>query len=132
MNGARNLPGEPDRTLELFLVEDSAEVRERISLMLCTIPGVRVVGHADGAADAIREIALANPHVVLLDISLKSGTGMEVLMAVKRSAPGIKFIILSNSSAPQYRAKYLAAGAEHFLDKTYEFDQLAGIVAQLH
>ena len=100
--------------------------------MLCEIPGVRVVGHAEGATDAIRQIALLNPHIVVLDISLKSGTGMEVLEAVKSSAPGTRFIVLSNSSAPQYRARYLSAGAERFLDKTYEFDQLAGIVAQAH
>ena len=117
--------------LDVFLAEDSAAVCERICSLLTATPGVRVVGYAEDAADAIRQIGLLNPHLVLLDIGLKSSTGMEVLKAVKRGAPGIKFIVLTNLSAAQYRASYLSAGAEWFLDKTYELDQLAGIVAQL-
>ena len=131
MNELRNLSGEPNNSLNLFLVEDSPAIRERVCSMLCPIPDVRVVGHAEGAADAIRQIESLSPHVVLLDISLKSGTGMEVLEAVKRSMPDIRFIVLSNSSAPQYRSRYLSAGAERFLDKTYEFGQLADVVAEL-
>lgn len=118
------------RTVDLFIVEDSASVRERLYAMLSGIPGVRVVGYAEDAADAIDAIALLNPNIVLLDLRLRSGTGIEVLQAVKRVRPEIECVVLSNFATEQYRDRCLAAGAEHFLDKTYEFERLVGIVGQ--
>ena len=57
-------------TLDIFLVDDSAPVRERIASALAALAGVRVVGHAEGADEAIRGILELLPQVVLLDLKL--------------------------------------------------------------
>ena len=89
--------------MQVFLVEDSPPVRERLTDMLLALPGTQVLGHAVEADGAIREILAGAPDVVLLDISLASGSGFDVLRAVRPQAPQIDFYVLSNVSAYPYR-----------------------------
>ena len=60
--------------MNIFLVEDSGPVRERLAEMLSAIPGATLVGTADEADAAIRGILTARPEVVVLDISLGGGS----------------------------------------------------------
>ena len=48
----------------------------------------------------------------------------QVLRAVRQVDPGIAFVVFSNNAGPAYRKRYLGEGAQRFLDKTTEFDQL--------
>jgi DNA-binding NarL/FixJ family response regulator len=71
----------------------------------------------------------SHPDVVVLDHQLEGGTGLQVLKAVRTADPRVAFVVFSNNSAPAYRKRYLVEGAVRFLDKSTEFDQLAGAVA---
>lgn len=62
--------------------------------------------------------------MVVLDVQLDGGTGLQVLRAVREAQPAIGFVVFSNNSGPQYRKRYLGQGAHRFLDKSTEFDQL--------
>lgn len=88
-----------------------------------------VVGHADTPQASIDNILAAHPDVVVLDVLLDGGTGLQVLRAVRQAAPEIAFVVFSNNSDAAYRKRYLSEGATCFLDKTNEFDQLAQAVA---
>ena len=68
---------------------------------------------------------------MVLDIKLKAGSGIEVLRAIKRGLRGVSVIMLTNYATEAYRERCLQAGAEHFLDKTNEFEQLCPIIGQL-
>jgi DNA-binding NarL/FixJ family response regulator len=116
-------------SLNVFLADDSRPIRERIGAMLGE-HAMKIVGEGATPADCIDGILGAQPDVVVLDCQLEGGTGLEVLKAVRAARPAVAFVVFSNSSAPAYRKRYLAEGAERFLDKTTEFDQLAGAVAQ--
>jgi DNA-binding NarL/FixJ family response regulator len=104
--------------MQVFLVEDSAPVRERLSEML----GEAVIGHAEDAASAIRDILDKRPDVVLLDVSLADGSGFDVLRAVRAAAPEIGIYMLSNVTAYPYRQLAATLGAKGFFDKTNEFE----------
>jgi DNA-binding NarL/FixJ family response regulator len=117
--------------MNVFLVEDSDLIRERLYAMLGGLSGVEVVGHAGTAADAIAALLEASPDVVVLDLRLKGGSGIEVLRAIKHGRPTMAVIVLTNYATAEYRKKCLEAGAEYFLDKTNEFDQLGPILDQL-
>jgi DNA-binding NarL/FixJ family response regulator len=52
-----------------------------------------------------------------------------VLRAVRKADPEVAFVVLSNNAGPAYRKRYLAEGAQRFLDKSTEFDQLAQAIA---
>ena len=117
--------------LEVFLVDDSAPVRERLLAMLAAIAGVFVVGQAENAALAIRDILELRPQVVLLDLKLgDGGSGFDVLRAVCPQAPEIDFYLLSNFSTPAYRRSAEELGARGFYDKTQEFGRLMDLIAE--
>jgi DNA-binding NarL/FixJ family response regulator len=99
--------------------------------MLAGMSGVEVVGHSDSASDAVAGILAARPEVVVLDIKLKASSGIEVLRTIKRRMAAVAVIMLTNYATEEYRKKCLEAGAEYFLDKTNEFEQLFPIIDQL-
>ena len=117
--------------LDVFLVDDSAPVRERLVAMLAALAGVCVVGEAEAAAEAIRAILACRPQVVLLDLQLAQGSsGFEVLRTVHPQAPEIDFYMLSNFSTPAYRRSAGDLGARGFFDKTQEFGRLMDLLAE--
>ena len=114
--------------MNVLVVEDAPEVRKRLVAIVRAIPGVTVVGEAGSVRGAI-EGALADADVMLLDLQLVDGSGLEVLAAVKPRRPGLYVIVLSNfSNAQQYRDASLAAGADVVLDKTKEFGRVREIL----
>jgi len=115
--------------LDIFLVDDSAPVRERIESALAGLDGARVIGHAEGAEEAVRGILALLPQVVLLDLKLAQGSGFDVLRAVRPQAPQIDFYMLSNFATPAYRRTAEQLGARGFFDKTQEFAELLARLA---
>lgn len=89
--------------MRIFLVEDSSLVRGRLAEMLATIPGVSIVGEAERALPAIRDILDLRPDLVLLDIHLAEGSGFDVLNGVHVAAPEIHFCVLSTFANGPYR-----------------------------
>ena len=115
----------------VLIVDDSALIRGRIAAMLESIPNIQVGGWAEDAPAAIDLISRAPPDVVVLDISLKSSNGFAVLLYVSRAHPATKVIVLSNYSEAASRARFLAAGAFGFYDKSLEFDKIRDAIALL-
>ena len=115
--------------MQVFLVEDSAAIRERVAAMLEAMPNAKLVGHAADADGAIRDILAGCPDVVLLDISLAAGSGFDVLRAVRPQAPQIDFYMLSNVSAYPYRQLAEALGVRGFFDKSTQFEHVRELIA---
>jgi two-component system response regulator DesR len=90
---------------------------------------MNVVGEGATPETCIDGILKAHPDVVVLDVQLEGGSGLQVLKAVRSADPSVAFVVFSNNSAPAYRKRYLGEGAVRFLDKSTEFDQLAQAVA---
>jgi DNA-binding NarL/FixJ family response regulator len=115
---------------DIYLVEDSTIVRERLESLLATVPGTRVVGHAAGAREAINDILAKHPHVVLCDLSLEQGTGFDVLRAITARAPAIECYMLSNFATQPYRRLAAELGARDFFDKSSEIERVRDLVAK--
>ena len=117
--------------MQIFLVEDSVPVRERLAAMLGGIPGAALIGEAADADAAIRDILASRPDVVMLDLGLARGTsGFDVLRAVRPQAPEIDFYMLSNFAADPYRQLAERLGACDFFDKSRELDRVRKLIAQ--
>jgi two-component system response regulator DevR len=117
------------RTHTVYLVDDSAAVRERLKELLALDSRVHIVGEAETAAGAIRGVLATRPDFVVLDYGLADGTGLEVLTAAVDEVPQTVFIVLTNHAGTHLRAACTAAGARFFLDKSSEFGRLRGIIA---
>lgn len=115
----------------MFIVDDSAAIRARLTEMLAGLDNVDVVGEAESSRQAIDGILETRPDSVLLDLNLGTGNGIEVLRVVRARAPEIVFIVLTNHSEPQYRTACHRAGARYFLDKSTEFDRVREVIAEI-
>ena len=115
-------------SIKVFLADDSQQIRERVNAILGAAH-MDVIGQAATPDTCIAGILDSHPDVVVLDVQLEGGSGLQVLKAVRSADPDVAFVVFSNNSAPAYRKRYLGEGAVRFLDKSTEFDQLAHAVA---
>lgn len=114
----------------IYLVEDSAPVRQRLMTLLNGIPDTRVVGHAETAREAVIGILAARPDVVLCDLNLKQGTGFEVLRTLRESTPEIACYMLSNFATGPYRRLAAELGARDFFDKSSEIERMRDVIVR--
>ncbi len=117
--------------MQVVIVDDSAIVRRRLAEMLRHVAGVTVAGEAGSVAEALAMIPLLHPDVVVLDLHLPDGDGVAVLESVKRTMPAPVVVMLSNYSDDFYRTWCEAAGADFFLDKAKQFDELPRILSRV-
>ncbi len=113
--------------MKVFIVEDSALMSSRIADAATSVDGIFVTGSSGDVADAYSRIRDLKPDVLVIDIQLRDGSGLAVLKQIKNEQPEIKAVVLSNSANSQYRSVALMAGADQFLDKSTEFNQLTTI-----
>jgi len=114
-----------------MLVEDSAAVRRRLREILDDIQGFRIVGEFETAQDAIGAIGSEPPDLILLDIKLRVGNGIEVLRHLRRQAPAAQVIVFSQHDDAGYREQFEQAGAQFFFNKTHETGQLVATLTRL-
>jgi len=120
------------KSMKVFLVDDSVVIRQRLKRMLADAQDIQVIGEAGDAQSLTTEAILKQkPDVVLLDIHLLDGSGIDVLKTLKKAKPAPAVIILTNYPFPQYRTKCLEAGADFFFVKSTEFDQVVPALKQL-
>ena len=117
--------------MKVFLVEDSPVIRERLRSMIASIPNIELAGEADNEIDAVRGIYKVCPDVVILDLILAKGSGMEVLRRVKEQALSSLVIVLTNQGYSQYQKKCMGLGADYFMDKSRESGKLNELLASL-
>lgn len=118
--------------LQVFLVEDSPIIRERLTESLSTPGRIEVVGHADTEHGAIAALMSTEWDVLVLDLQLKQGTGLGVLKALAGAKPeGAKVIVLTNYAIPQFRDRSVALGADFFFDKSREYYRVKSVLEDL-
>ncbi len=122
-----------DKTIimKVFIVDDSAIIRERLKSMLLEIPDVRIAGEAKAADEAIRSIKKLKPDVVILDLRMPGGNGIDVLTSIKKNSTPPVIIILTNYPYPQYRKKCIEAGADYFFDKSTDCEKVLKVLKKL-
>ena len=116
-------------SVTVFVVEDSPAIRERLVEMLAHVEVATVVGEAETAVDAIAGIRECAPDVVLLDLHLRDGNGLDVLWASRGASPRPTFFVLTNDTSERQRSSCMAAGANHFLDKSLDFLRVTEIIS---
>jgi DNA-binding NarL/FixJ family response regulator len=117
--------------VKVFIVDDSTIVFERLVKLLSEIDKLEFIGHARNAPEAIESIQKLRPDVVILDIRLESGSGIDVLQKIREQMIPTCIIILTNYPYPQYRQKCMELGADYFFDKVADVDKLPPLFRQM-
>lgn len=110
--------------MNIFIVDDSAVIRERLKTMLSEIPEVKIAGEAKDTTEATTLIPKLKPNIVILNIRMPGGNGNDVLNEIKRKNNAPIVIMLTNYPYPQYRKKCIEKGADFYFDKSTEFDKI--------
>lgn len=119
--------------LRVFLVEDNDDIVEVLAAECEEIENVEVIGRSASADDAIERIIASEPDVVLIDIQLRTGSGIDVIRALRRNTamPGTVLLAMSNALSDTVRGLCLAAGADDYFDKAMDYRKLLIRVADL-
>lgn len=117
--------------MDIFLVEDSSAIRRLLARRLESMTGVRVVGEADSAPQAVALIDWLQPDTVLLDMTLVVGTGIDVLRALRRKGYTGRILMLTHHAMDAYRDLCMKAGADGFYDKGSGLETLFGDLDEL-
>jgi len=120
-----------DTPKKVFIADDSQIVRERLVSLLSELSGVDVVGEAETAFEAIQSIRRLKPAVVILDISMPGGSGIQVLEAIRKDKAVPLIIMLTNFTHEPYRQRCLKLGADYFFDKSNEFEKVKDVLENM-
>jgi len=112
----------------VYLVEDAPVIRERLRDMIMELDHNTQVYEATTAVEAIAGIVEKQPELVVLDLKLEQGNGLDVLRVVKEKMPASRVVVFTNQASQPYRKKCMAMGATDFFDKTQDFAKLRDMV----
>jgi DNA-binding NarL/FixJ family response regulator len=117
--------------MKILLVDDSKILRTRLIRVISKIKGMEIVGEAETESQALRLIVKLRPDVVMLDIRLKSGSGIKVLENINKSSLKTEVIVCTNYGYPQYRRRCQELGAKYFLEKATEFEKIPRVLRKI-
>ena len=110
--------------LKIEIVDDTPIVRERLRETILGMGSFTIVGEAGTPGDAITIFERERPDIVILDMRLIDGTGIDVLQAIRKIDTRVCIIVWTNFPYERYRSVSKAMGADHFFWKATEYDKL--------
>lgn len=117
--------------LTCYLVEDNPLIRENLVATLEEMSGVRFIGCAQDERSAV-DWVLSHPaepcDLMIIDIFLEAGSGLEVLRQVRPLRPHSRLVVLTNYATADMRRRCTQLGADRVFDKSAELDELLAYV----
>jgi DNA-binding NarL/FixJ family response regulator len=115
--------------VDALIVEDSPIFRETLRSLLCAwFPGLRIC-EAEGVAEGHAQFREHRPRVVVVDVGLPDGSGLDLVKRIKQESPATTVAVCTSHEQPAYEAAARACGADCFLPKsTFDAKQLADAV----
>ena len=119
--------------LAVIIADDSAPVAEMLTELIQSPGRIEVVGVAATEAATLASIEALKPDVVVLDLQLKTGSGTNVIRAVRARTDlsSVRLLVASNHTSPQLRAGCLELGADGYFDKVKELGALSKYLSRL-
>ena len=117
--------------MKIVIADDSSLMRERIKYLLKSENSDLDLFDAINGLEALRLIKEIKPDLVILDIRMPELNGINVLKKIREMRMQVKVCILTNYSYPLYKLKCFEAGADYFLNKTEDFEDITDILTNL-
>ena len=119
----QNAAGAAQRVRRVLIVDDHPIVRQGLRRLLEGEPDLEVCGEADAVRDAKALVRELRPDLVIVDISLKHGDGLELLKDIRAHFPTLPVLVLSMHDEALYAERILSAGANGYIMKHAASDQ---------
>jgi DNA-binding NarL/FixJ family response regulator len=108
----------------IFVVDDHPLIREGLAAQIANQPDLTLCGEAEDVADAIARVMDAEPDLVIVDISLKNGNGIDLVKRLKAKDPTLVILVWSMHPENLYAERALRAGARGYVNKGRSASQI--------
>lgn len=116
--------------LKVVSIDDSTTITTHLNYLFKEMEMIDWVGHAFNINEGKDIVENKMPDVILLDIMVNEENGFELLNYVKSNFPEVRVFMLSNLTDQIYVKKSKQLGACHFIDKSYEFESIPGLLIE--
>ncbi len=117
--------------MRILIVDDHEIVRNGLTLLFNRQKGFDIVGEAGSVAEAVRIAAATSPDIVIMDVRLPDGTGIEACRDIRSANPETKVVMLTSYSDDKALFDSIMAGASAYLLKQVESKALVAAVTQV-
>jgi DNA-binding NarL/FixJ family response regulator len=115
----------------VLIVDDHPAVREALALRIGRQSDLAVCGEAADSSEALRQVAETKPDVAVVDISLKTGNGIELVKRIKDRNPQVRILVWSMHSESLYAERALRNGALGYITKDQATDQIVEAIRRV-
>lgn len=119
-------------TIKLLLADDHVMVRRGLQVFLSTQSDIQLIGEAATGQEALDQVGVLQPDVVLMDINMPGMSGIEATKQIKLLQPHVKVIILTSFSDQDHALPAIRAGAKGYLLKDIEPEELVRAIHNVH
>lgn len=119
------------RALKVVLADDHAIVREGLKLLLSTMEGIDVVGEAADAAAIMAQLAATETDLLMLDLGMPGIAGVQFIRDLRAAHPRLLILVLTANVEPRMVTAALEAGADGYLTKHGDADEIGLAIAAL-
>jgi two-component system, NarL family, response regulator DevR len=132
LGSLRGVPNAQDsqqpRDIRVMIIDDHEVVRRGIAEIVDRADGLTVVAEAGSVAEAVRRAELVRPEVLLVDLQLPDGTGIDIVRTLREKVPDARPVVLTSFDDDDALAEALEAGAKAYLLKTVRGAEIAEVV----
>jgi DNA-binding NarL/FixJ family response regulator len=110
-------PAKPQNKRRVFLVDDHPVLRQGLGRLIDDQPDLAMCGEAESPVEAMRLLPAAKPDVVIVDLTLKSGDGLELCKQIRDRFTTLAILVVSMHDESLYAERALKAGARGYVMK---------------
>ncbi len=119
------------RAVKILIVDDHPLVREGLAARIARQPDLEVCGEAEDVNDAFEIVKASNPDLVIVDLSLKTGQGLELIKKIKARNEHTKMLVSSMYDESLYAERALRAGASGYINKQEVSEKVIDAIRQV-
>lgn len=120
------------KPIRIFLADDHSLLRDGLRAVLSRERDMEVVGEAVDGEECVRQCALIQPDIVLLDINMPRCNGLEALARLRQLVPGSRILVLTMHDDVDYLRRVLASGGAGYILKEAASDELLSAIRAVH
>jgi DNA-binding NarL/FixJ family response regulator len=109
---------------KVLIVDDHPAVREALAIRIAKLSDLAVCGEATDVADALKLVAEHKPDLAIIDISLKTGDGLDLIKRIRARDEKVRLLVWSMHSENHYAERALRAGAQGYITKEQATGQI--------
>jgi len=118
--------------IRVLIVDDHPFVRGGLRALLSAEPDMQVVGEAASGDEAIHQVGITRPDVILMDLLMPGKDGVEAMADIRRGYPDARFVVLTSMAEPELMRLALNAGAQGYVLKQSPPDETIQVIRAVH